>query len=637
MSVRFTLSTLSAALMISTALPLSAIAQSNTGNQDNFELKYKIQQSLGRASPMTLFGPVVSQDIMLEAKADGGYHVDIIEPHLFGVLPLVQLSFDLTPKGSDLFHVSNMTLPNQIELDPGTTLNIGDVDLSGDWSFEDFSYKLLDSTLHDISVKPSSGEPLVSLDALDIDVDSTDSAEIKLQLTKLSEQIIGGNQLGSASIRLFADGDQKLDIHQALSEVLTQGILNDNLPAAYQVLLTLKDKHYQQVTLEIDAEDIQLNDGYDDLGLADSFSASINLLEVTPEHWGEALAELSLDNFRSHATFDEFSWGELTSSAFDWDAESGPTSFREGIKADRVAISLNIHDVPVKALVNAFRWISTAPDNERIAVSDFYDAFLGHNLFDFQVSIDNGKMLQREIGVTLDNAAAQLALKGFEELDGSKQLNAQWSDFKIIPRTDEISPTMAREIALVGGYLPYEGDIDIAVDNLQLDLLYRLAENASFTKDSPIGLATLAPFLLSMEPIIVQQANIASNKLQLTSNSNAKLAIASLMNPVITGKSNITITGLKNLLQDIDAKQEYISHANDAEFIELMRAFIGAAIAYSNNAGENTHTWEIITEPRLDGADVTINGYPFYSNELMNGYMGMFSSMLPMWFMYGMF
>ncbi len=505
------------------------------------EVKRDILSALSTPLPITVIGPLITQDVKVTGKGNG-FRVELDNPLLMGLVPLKSLSFSMTPTETDgLYRISDYQLPGELEILNAVDLKIGSTDFDGLWSVKTRSYEALKFRLNDVSIFPkNAGGGSVKLQSLALNVDKEGQSgamesRFGLALSSLQSNGIGPDDISvdSAIAQLKADGKQPVDLYSVVSRFVVLSLMQGDQSALLRFAESLRARSYDVASLKFDLSGFQMHPANQPQSnkrfTARQISGLIGLTNMTPDNIGGFTINVNAGSI----------------------SDNGYTDV-EALNIDNGNITLRGKEIPIGATLAAVSNFQSLAEGRpiRIKVTDLIDGFFNFGEISISTEAKNVVFVPDdpdEGSLKISAFDNLFALNGFRQHQGKFVLSAGFKDVNFVPPKS----IDAEERRLLQTLNPKHINYDLTISELNDELLRRLAEGIVISSENDFASLAVPAivYFLAMKPVIeTRDAALVTDELDVKLSGAVRFFPAwALSGLPYEGDSSLSITGLDKL------------------------------------------------------------------------------------------
>jgi hypothetical protein len=559
------------------------------------EVKGDILAALSTPMPITVIGPIMTQDVKVKQVGDS-FEASLDNPMLMGIVPLGSLSFTLTPAGAKLYRVTNLKLPSKLDLLNAVTLNIGGTTFDGLWSTETRSYRTLAFELKavDITPKGASGSK-VAIGSLALDVAKegeagTTESKFVLHASDISAKGFPPYAIAAKSVvvELKANGEQPVDLYSVLSRFVVLAAMQGDGNGALQFAESLRAQKYDTADLNIAAEGVDLKPvevGSKAHMAIESMKAVAAFKDVTPDEWGAV--SVSVDSAKI--------------------SDTGILGVAE-MKADSGSLVIDGSRIPIGVTLNAISRLQAISNGEtgEFRVGDILDGLL---------NMGGLKMTSAAKGVSYlpdnkDDPVVQLGSYSFEAgTDGFRDNKGRLFFQTAIDGVNVVVkklPTLT-QMKAYQLFNPKVIHYDLSISELNEQLLRKLFADVVIASEQDYA-ALAVPgitYLMAAKPMIESKdVKYQSAEVELSTTGKLRFYPAWAIGALpYEGQSKLSIKGLDKITAFVAGLKE--GGEGDRAGLSVLQSVIGVFKALATADGEALN-WTI-TYPKAGQGLLLVN------------------------------
>ncbi len=580
------------------------------------EVKGDILSALSTPMPITVIGPIMTQDVKVTQSGDS-FLATLENPMLMGIVPLGSLSFKLTPQGPKLYRVTELKLPSSLDLLNAVTVKIGGTTFDGLWSAETRSYRTLGFKLTSLDVTPKgSTDSKVTLGSLALDVAKEGEAgatESKFML-RATDVVSKGFPPDNVSVKsiaaeLKANGEQPVDLYSVLSRFVVLTAMQGDSNAALQFAESLRAQKYDTADLQISAEGVDvkpLDAGSKAHMTIEKVSAVAGFKDVTPDEWGAVSIKVDGSKISDYGIF----------GVADMKAESG-------------TFALDGTRIPIGVTLNAITKLQAISNGEpgEFRVADILDGLLNMGGIKMSSGAKGISYLpdnKDDPVIQVGSYAFETGTDGFRDNKGRMFFSAAMDDMGIVIKT---LPTLT-QMKAYQLFNPTTIHYDFTLSDLNEQLLRKMfADVVIASEQDYAALAVPAiAYVMALKPMIeTKDLQYKSKEVELTSSGALRFYPAWVIGALpYEGSQDLRIAGLDKISAFIATVKG--DGTADAAGMSVMQSVIGTFKALATADGD-AMSWKV-TYPKAGQGMLVVNDTELRFPELT-------ASLLPVLMSYG--
>ncbi len=559
------------------------------------EVKGDILSALSTPMPITVIGPIMTQDVKVTQTGDS-FEATLENPMLMGIVPLGSMSFKLTPAGTKLYRVTDLKLPPKLDLLNAATIAIGATTFDGLWSAETRSYRTLGFELKAIDVTPagSSGSKVgIGSLALDVAKEGEAGATESKFVLRAKDILAKGFPPNTISVKsvaaeLKANGETPVDLYSVLSRFVVLTAMQGDGNAALQFAESLRAQKYDTADLQISAEGVDvkgLDPGSNSHLTIENVKALAAFKDVSPQEWGSVSVKVDSGKISDDGIL----------GVADMKAESG-------------SFALDGSRIPIGATLNAITKLQAISNGEtgEFRVADVLDGLLnmgGLKMTSGAKGISYLPDNKDDPIVRVDSYAFETGTDGFRDNKGrlffSAALDGMNVDIKELP-----TPTQMKAYQL---FNPKVIHYDLSVSELNEQLLRKLFADVviSSEQDSAALAVPAITYAMALKPMIeTKDIHFQSAEVDITSTGKMRFYPAWILGALpYEGESKLSVKGLDKIEKFVGELKE--DGTADRTGMSVLQSIMSTfkALAMSEN---ETRSWKI-TYPKAGQGLMVVN------------------------------
>jgi hypothetical protein len=546
------------------------------------EVKLNIYSALNIPLPMTVIGPLVSQDVLVEGDGDS-YSVLLKATSLMGFLPLGDIPFTLTVQDEESYRITDMKLPSKIQISGLGELRLHGTTFSGLWNTKQRSYQQLEFGLTGVEfIQPQNTDVKVSLGALNLAVAKEGSGDhqdsdfsIAAKAILIEGMVPESLHIDDVKIQVIADANQPVDIYGILSKFLMSSVMTPDASKTASLLQSLANETYDKLQLLVDAKGFQLSalGANEPLAEIDSISGQLDFANINPEHWRHAKLVfvgqgIDLNEFADLQSY-KMKSGEFELSLADVPIQNLLTAVNV-IKPFLHGTSYSFNSAPlVEGLLNIGQ-LQLAAKAEGLALTpnNKFAPKVSFDKAEYRLGFDDFKPQANEsisLNVALNNFSLGFAENNFKEIEQQRFTTFVPQNININSRFSELNADLLRELF---------ADIDFHSQNRGAEIV-----------------APLLTYLSSLR-LVGESKDMLYETAVFSLSGNAKSGVVPMwalsINPG-EGETNLTLEGMAELKQ-------YLSQ-EEAQIASIIKSGLNTLEVLAKAEGDSL-SWQIQTPER---------------------------------------